>query len=299
MSDRLIKGDRLERLRTDAGLSQKVLANLVGVSTGTIAEWEADESEPSQEQVVRISAIFNVSMESSKIKESEDNIEDIKTDNTSELTTRPKTLDNKQKKRNKLIIDISCAFLILAVIVSAIVVGINRSKNDKDKTEKEIDNKGINISFSDNPDLIAEREKSVVKIVCYDFMDNEFATGSGFVAYDCKTIVTNFHVIESAFAVKVVMDDDQIVEVECLKNYSEEDDIAILSLDEDLEVDPIPIGNSNLIQKGEKIVAIGSPLGIKNTISTGILSGYYFCSLPLQFHPVVAAALYLTIVEKL
>ena len=54
-------GNKIQSLREEHGLSQKELANLVGVTTGTIAEWEAEESAPSLTELSRLSKALNVS----------------------------------------------------------------------------------------------------------------------------------------------------------------------------------------------------------------------------------------------
>lgn len=127
--------------------------------------------------------------------------------------------------------------------------------------------------FSKNTRAIAKAEQSVVKIFCYDYNGQESATGSGFIAFNDITVVTNYHVMESAYTCKILTYNDITCDVESVLCYSEEYDIAILKLSAPAGLRPLEMGESKNINKGEPVVAIGSPLGIMNTVSQGILSG--------------------------
>ena len=54
-------GNKIQSLREEHNLSQKELAGLVGVSTGVIAEWEADEATPTLVELSRLSKALGVS----------------------------------------------------------------------------------------------------------------------------------------------------------------------------------------------------------------------------------------------
>ena len=127
--------------------------------------------------------------------------------------------------------------------------------------------------FSEDVKKIEKVDKSVVKIICYDYFGEELATGSGFVAFDKNTIVTNFHVIEGADSVAVQISEEKIVSIEYAVCSSEEKDLAILKTKLDLGIEPLKLGSSDNMSKGEEVVAIGSPLGLVNTVSTGVISG--------------------------
>lgn len=132
---------------------------------------------------------------------------------------------------------------------------------------------GNKTTFSEDLKAIEKVDKSVVKIICYDYFGEEMSTGSGFVAFDKNTIVTNFHVIEGAYSVVIQISEEKVVHVEYELCSSKENDLAILKTKVDLGLTPLKLGNSESIPKGEEVVAIGSPLGLVNTVSTGVLSG--------------------------
>ena len=110
---------------------------------------------------------------------------------------------------------------------------------------------------------------SVVKIEAYDDNDNLIATGSGFCAFKSNYIVTNFHVIEGAFSLKIINDGKESYDVDNILIFDYENDLAILETDVNLK--PVKINNGK-IKTGQKVIAIGSPLGELNTVSDGIVS---------------------------
>ena len=111
---------------------------------------------------------------------------------------------------------------------------------------------------------------SVVMVEIYDKYGNELATGSGFCAYQSNLIVTNYHVIEGAYEIKIVTDDDQKYNATSVEIFNAKEDLAILTFDGNLV--PLKIGNSDTCKIGQKVYAIGSPVGEKNTVSQGTIS---------------------------
>ena len=110
---------------------------------------------------------------------------------------------------------------------------------------------------------------SVVMIEAFDNNNNLIATGSGFCAFKSNYIVTNFHVIEGAYSLKIVDDNRDSYNVENVLIFDFENDLAILEANVDLK--PVKINNGK-IKTGQKVIAIGSPRGELNTVSEGIVS---------------------------
>ena len=129
--------------------------------------------------------------------------------------------------------------------------------------------------FSQDANAIEKAASSVLKLYIYNDEGKEIATGSGFVAIDNQTIITNYHVIEDGKKITAVSDAGQQFEVSILYCADKEYDVAILGFDIPSDINPLPLGNSNDLKRGEKVVAIGSPIGIRNTVSTGNISAIY------------------------
>ena len=112
--------------------------------------------------------------------------------------------------------------------------------------------------------------ESVVKIEIYDDNDEYVGSGSGFCLYKSNYIVTNYHVVEDGFKFKLITNDKKEYDVKRIEALNEKYDIAILS--GDFNFKPIKLGDSNKIKVGEVVNVIGSPKGVLNIASEGIIS---------------------------
>lgn len=130
-------------------------------------------------------------------------------------------------------------------------------------------------SFLQNPDAIEEAIKSVLFIAIFDENDEITATGSGFVAFNNRTIVTNHHVIEGADSIWASDESDNVYEIDRVIAMDEEKDIAILSIKELTNLIPLKLAESTVLKRGQPILTIGSPEGLKNSVSSGIISAVY------------------------
>lgn len=99
-------------------------------------------------------------------------------------------------------------------------------------------------------------------------INTDIGQGSGFFISSGK-VVTNYHVIEGASSIKVELNDGSAYDVEYILGYSKELDIAILSIP--IETEYLPL-NKYTFNVGEAIYAIGSPLGLTDTFTNGIIS---------------------------
>ena len=102
-------------------------------------------------------------------------------------------------------------------------------------------------------------------------------TGSGFVWDDAGHIVTNYHVIRSAEAAKVVLTDENGLQKRFdarLVGYNPDKDVAVLKIDAGLSrPPPISLGSSSSLRVGQTTLAIGNPFGLDHTLTMGVVSG--------------------------
>ena len=97
-------------------------------------------------------------------------------------------------------------------------------------------------------------------------------TGTGFVWDDEGHIITNFHVLQDASSVEVVLDDQSTYEAEWVGG-SASHDLAVLRIDAPPEaLHPVTPGNSDALLVGQSVYAIGNPFGLNATLTTGVVS---------------------------
>lgn len=95
--------------------------------------------------------------------------------------------------------------------------------------------------------------------------------GSGFLVRPNGVFVTNFHVIEGAAAVAVKVPDGREFAATGIVALKPELDLAILKVDaKGLPV--VTVGDSDAAKVGDRAIAIGSPMGLENTVSDGLIS---------------------------
>lgn len=98
-------------------------------------------------------------------------------------------------------------------------------------------------------------------------------TGSGFVVDTDGHIVTNYHVVEGADRVEIDFYDGTLAWAEVV-GLDPDSDLAVLQVDVPADtLNPVMFGDSDALQIGETVLAIGSPFGEDWTLTSGIVSG--------------------------
>jgi len=95
--------------------------------------------------------------------------------------------------------------------------------------------------------------------------------GSGFIIDAEGYIVTNNHVVGNADQIKVKLFNENEFDAE-LVGRDPKTDLALIKIKADYDLKPIPMGNSDTLTVGEWVVAIGSPFGLEQTVTAGIVS---------------------------
>ena len=120
--------------------------------------------------------------------------------------------------------------------------------------------------------IYAKCSSSVFYVEVYDKAGNAFASGSGFFINSGGVAVTNYHVIEGAHSATITLSDtEEVYDVIGVYDYSKEEDWAVIQVDV-AGTAYLEFGDMNSIQGGAAVFAIGSPLGLQNTITQGIIS---------------------------
>ncbi len=98
----------------------------------------------------------------------------------------------------------------------------------------------------------------------------ERGTGSGFIIGSDGRILTNAHVVDGADTVKVTLKDGRSLEGKVL-GADPVTDVAVVKVEAN-NLPTVALGNSEQLKPGEWAIAIGNPLGLDNTVTTGIIS---------------------------
>lgn len=208
---------------------------------------------------------------------------------------KPKEEKPKDKKAapksKKCFVKLACACLACALIGGAVggVVSwkvLDNNSSTPEATSKPISAGTSGASVSTKPsgttDIYSLGCKQAVGITTEVTTTNWFGqtsssavSGSGFVVTTDGYIVTNYHVIEAAYQrnykVSVMFYDGKTYDA-TIVGVEEENDVAVLKIDA-TGLTPVVVGDSESIQVGEEVYAIGNPLGeLAFTMTTGHVS---------------------------
>lgn len=114
--------------------------------------------------------------------------------------------------------------------------------------------------------IIEDAVESVVTI------KTDVSQGTGFLITEDGFIVTNYHVISGAKQAGIFTYDKEIHQTS-LVGANSNLDLALLKIEGNYE--SLTIGNSDSVQVGEKVIAIGNPLGLQFSVSQGIVSAVH------------------------
>jgi serine protease Do len=100
----------------------------------------------------------------------------------------------------------------------------------------------------------------------------ERSLGSGVILDKAGFILTNNHVIEQATKIEVQLNGDSTKYTAKVIGSDEESDLAVIKIDAHKELPFAKLGNSEGVQVGDWVLAIGSPFGLNATVTAGIIS---------------------------
>ena len=99
----------------------------------------------------------------------------------------------------------------------------------------------------------------------------QMGLGSGFIIDRNGTILTNYHVVDGAQKISVTLSDGKSYDAKVL-GKDQKTDIAVLKIDADHDLPVATLGDSDRLEVGEWVMAIGNPFGLDHTVTSGIVS---------------------------
>jgi putative serine protease PepD len=132
-------------------------------------------------------------------------------------------------------------------------------------------------------DIYQRTQKGVVEITVttsqstnpFGGQQTQQAQGSGFVYDSNGRIITNQHVVEGATSISVRFWNGKTYKAEVVGS-DPSTDLAVIKVDAPASVlTPLTLADSNAVAVGDNVVAIGSPFGLENTVTSGIVSALH------------------------
>ena len=137
---------------------------------------------------------------------------------------------------------------------------------------------GISAEEQNNIDVYKNARQATVYItsttVRRDFFYGPVASqslGSGFLINDTGFILTNFHVISGSSRIQVTLPDQTQYYAEPL-DTDRSDDLALIKINPKKKSSSLRLGDSDQLQVGQKVLAIGDPFGLEGTLTVGVVS---------------------------
>lgn len=159
---------------------------------------------------------------------------------------------------------------------------VDAKKEEASIKQKEVvtEKKEVDLAVEE---IVSQYQNSVVTVLAHGVPDNEGAEeenpssyiGSGFIINGEGLIATNQHVIQGAQSISVMLSSGEEVEADLL-NQDVESDLAIIKLSKKINLPGVvTLGDSDAIEVGEKVIAIGSPISrtFAGSVTSGIISG--------------------------
>jgi S1-C subfamily serine protease len=137
---------------------------------------------------------------------------------------------------------------------------------------------GLSSDELNNIDIYKKAHESTVNITSTvykrDFFFNIYpvqGSGSGFLINDQGLIITNNHVVSGSSKLQVTLGDQSRYEAQIL-DRDPSNDLALIKISPRNKVIPLRLGDSDKLQVGQKVLAIGNPFGLSGTLTTGVIS---------------------------
>src|SRR2546421_804959 len=177
------------------------------------------------------------------------------------LTGRPAVAQNElQNSVARAPEALSASFAEIARRVEPAVVNIDTVTAAPELADKDDEDKSDQSSNNPLLDMLRRQSRRPARGV-----------GSGFIVDAKGYILTNQHVVEGATRIIVRLQDGEEYRG-TVKGIDEETDVAVVRIDAQKDLPTAKLGNSDDVQVGDWVLAIGSPFGLDQTVTAGIIS---------------------------
>lgn len=120
---------------------------------------------------------------------------------------------------------------------------------------------------------LVNRVKPSIAVITFDGRDGDRqGLGTGFIVDAKGLIATNLHVIGEARPIRIQLHDGRTFDVTAVEATDRHHDLALLRINAQ-DLPALELGDSDALQEGESVIAVGNPLGLERSVVTGVLSG--------------------------
>jgi S1-C subfamily serine protease len=184
----------------------------------------------------------------------------------------------ENRRRAYLLAWVAVGVLLMGAILAGCSSSSTKNQSNGSATPAATVTSGSGSSSGSEENAIAVYEKvspSVVQITGLTTSGGQQTEvlGSGMVIDDKGDILTNYHVIQGASGITVTLSDEAAVSASVV-GTDPVDDMAVVKADlSGISVSPVTLGDSNSVQIGQSVIAIGNPFGLQETVTEGVISG--------------------------
>jgi S1-C subfamily serine protease len=206
------------------------------------------------------------SEQTSRIKAVSDNLAALRTATESGLSSLESKAASAQTDITAIKSDMSTAQTDITAIKSDMSTAKDRI------TSAETGLSGLSNSIIDAVTIYQKAVKATVKIT-----NGQYTAGSGFIYDAAGRVITAYHVVKALSPIYVVMYDGRVSRAN-VSGFCQFSDVAVLKLDTNPSIEPLPLADSSMIKVGQSVIAIGTPgdsdnpLGLRDTLTSGIIS---------------------------
>ncbi len=193
-------------------------------------------------------------------------------------------MKNRTPSRQTLIHAVIAAFFIGTFFSPVIYSGFRRTftsymntgagplSSDTQMALKGLQEGYMNVYKKASPSVVYIRTNMLVKPqFWFDYYRQVEGAGSGFIIDDEGYIVTNDHVVAQAQSIEVIFHDDTRAPA-VLVGRDESSDIAVIKVPKSERLVPASVGDSDSMEPGMIVFALGAPFGLDRTFTSGIIS---------------------------
>ncbi|MEM9488798.1 MAG: trypsin-like peptidase domain-containing protein [Myxococcota bacterium] len=159
---------------------------------------------------------------------------------------------------------------LLILSIAFLPAACSSASNSPDTTGNATARGGERVPLS--PKELVQRSKPAVVRIDVESSSGG-GVGTGFFLTDDGSIATNLHVIKDATSVEIVLSDGTRRPMQSIAAIDAERDLAIIRIDGVSDMPTLALGNSDRVEAGDEVIAIGNPLGVLDfSVSDGLIS---------------------------